>query len=58
MDIELSSETNGLLLAYKITERFNLTIIFLAGFEDEKKIAEIEKACEYSYIVNPFTIRS
>jgi len=54
MDIELKGKMNGLQLAMKIKEDYNIPVIFLTAFEDENTISKMNKVSEYGYLVKPF----
>jgi CheY-like chemotaxis protein len=54
MDIELKGDMNGIQLARKIKEKYNIPIIFLTAFEDESTMSKIVDVSEYGYLVKPF----
>ena len=54
MDIELKGEMNGIQLASRIKDEFNIPVIFLTAFEDESTISKMGNASDYGYIVKPF----
>jgi CheY-like chemotaxis protein len=54
MDIELKGEMNGIQLALKIKEDYNIPVIFLTAFEDENTKSRILSISNYGYIVKPF----
>ncbi len=54
MDIMLSSDFDGIETASIIKEKYNIPLIFLTAFSDEKTVERAKKAEPYGYILKPF----
>ncbi|MCK5198722.1 MAG: response regulator, partial [Spirochaetales bacterium] len=54
MDIMLSSDFDGIETATIINEKYNIPLIFLTAYSDEKTVERAKKAEPYGYILKPF----
>ncbi|MCF6336180.1 MAG: response regulator, partial [Spirochaetales bacterium] len=54
MDIMLSSDFDGIETATIIKEKYNIPLIFLTAYSDEKTVERAKKAEPYGYILKPF----
>ncbi|MCK4653239.1 MAG: response regulator [Candidatus Cloacimonetes bacterium] len=54
MDIVLSGKISGIKAGEKIFKEFNIPIIFLTAFADDKTVNSAKSANPYGYIVKPF----
>ena len=54
MDIMLSSDFDGIETATIIREKYNIPLIFLTAYSDEKTVERAKKAEPYGYILKPF----
>ncbi len=57
MDILLSGKMNGIEAAGKINSRFNIPVVYLTAYSDEKMIKTIKKTEPLGYIIKPFDER-
>lgn len=54
LDINLGVGKSGIDLGKMIKEKFNIPIIFLTAYSDDKTFEEAENANPYGYIIKPF----
>ncbi len=54
MDIMIKGDMTGIDAAKKIKEKFNIPIVFLTAYADEKTINNAKDAVPYGYIIKPF----
>ncbi len=54
MDIMLSSDFDGIETATIIKEKYNIPLIFLTAYSDEKTVERAKKAEPYGYVLKPF----
>ncbi|HET7290708.1 MAG TPA: response regulator [Thermodesulfobacteriota bacterium] len=54
MDIMLEGETDGISAAEIIRKRYNIPVIFLTAYSNEKTIHRAKTAKPYGYILKPF----
>ncbi len=53
MDIHLSGEIDGIEAALEIHQRFQIPIIFMTGYFDEKTMAQARELNPLAYLVKP-----
>lgn len=54
MDINLGGESDGIEAASKIRNRFDLPVIFLTAYSDEKTLHKAKMTEPYAYLIKPF----
>lgn len=54
MDIQLKGEMNGIEAANEIRKLYNIPIIFLTAFADERTLQKAKEAEPYGYLLKPF----
>jgi DNA-binding LytR/AlgR family response regulator len=54
LDIQLSGKKDGIDLAWKIREDYNIPFIFLTGNSDAVTVERAKKLCPPAYLVKPF----
>lgn len=54
MDIEIDGEKNGIETAILIIEKWNIPVVFLTAYDDQKIVDEAMKAKPYAYLIKPF----
>lgn len=54
MDIMLTGEMTGIEASAKIKERFDIPVVFLTAYADEKTISKAKVTEPYGYIIKPF----
>lgn len=54
MDIMLEGETDGISAAEIVRKRYNIPVIFLTAYSNEKTIHRAKAAKPYGYILKPF----
>jgi two-component system response regulator LytT len=54
LDIQLSGKKDGIELAWKIKEDYNIPFIFLTGNSDAATVERAKKLCPPAYLVKPF----
>ena len=54
MDIMIKGDMTGIDAAKKIKEKFNIPVVFLTAYADEKTINNAKDAVPYGYIIKPF----
>lgn len=57
MDIMLKGEMSGIEAAKKIREQYDLPVIFLTAYGDEKTVEKAKDSFPYGYIIKPFRER-
>jgi len=57
MDIMLQGKTNGVLAADEIYSKFNIPIVYLTAYADEKTLQKAKKAEPFGYLLKPFEER-
>lgn len=57
MDIVLSGKMDGIETAQQILSRYNIPVIFLTAYSDEKKLERAKAAEPFGYIVKPYNDR-
>jgi len=55
MDIELDGGKNGIDTAMEILDRWEIPVIYLTAYSDEKTLAKAKKSKPFGYITKPFT---
>ncbi len=55
MDIHLAGEMDGIEAAQEIHQRFQIPIIFMTGYSDEKIVAQTRDLNPLAYLVKPVT---
>jgi two-component system, response regulator PdtaR len=55
MDINLPGETDGIITAIEIQERYDIPIVFISSIMDDSVIERAKQAKPRGYIVKPFT---
>jgi DNA-binding response OmpR family regulator len=54
IDVELKGRLNGIATVCEIRKKYNIPVIFLTGYEDEKILAELSEVSNSDYIIKPF----
>jgi len=54
MDIMIKGDMTGIDVAKKVKEKFNIPVVFLTAYADEKTINSAKDAVPYGYIIKPF----
>ncbi|SFM71297.1 response regulator [Methanolobus profundi] len=54
MDVRLKGEMDGIQTAAEIRKKFDIPIIFLTAYSDDKVLERAKKTEPYGYIVKPF----
>lgn len=57
MDIGLDGDIDGIETARRVRKQFNVPIIFLTSYSDEKRIARAQEVSHGGYIIKPFVER-
>ena len=57
MDIRLRGEMDGVEAALEIGDRFDIPIVYLTAYADERTLARAKIANPYGYILKPFGVR-
>ena len=57
MDIRLRGEMDGIQAATMIYEKYDLPVVFLTSYSDDKTIRNAKQAYPYGYLVKPFEER-
>jgi len=57
MDIRLSGKMDGIEAAEKISEQFDIPVIFLTAYADEETLFRAKKSEPFGYILKPFNAR-
>jgi CheY-like chemotaxis protein len=57
MDIVLSGKMDGIETAQQMLSRYNIPVIFLTAYSDEKKLERAKAAEPFGYIVKPYNDR-
>jgi PAS domain S-box-containing protein len=57
MDIVLKGEMDGIETAERIYNRFNIPIIYLTAYSDEKMLERVKRTEPFGYIIKPFNDR-
>lgn len=57
MDINLGGEMDGIDAAKKIRDDFNIPVVFLTAYGDDKTLEKARNADPYGYILKPFNER-
>jgi CheY-like chemotaxis protein len=57
MDIVLSGKMDGIEAAQQILSKYNIPVIFLTAYSDEKKLERAKAAEPFGYIVKPYNDR-
>jgi signal transduction histidine kinase/CheY-like chemotaxis protein len=55
MDINLNSSIDGIELAEKIYESYNIPVVYLTSYSDQKMIDRSMKTEPYGYLIKPYT---
>ncbi len=55
MDVILNGSVNGVEAAMEIRSRFDIPIVFITGYEEEKLIERIKSVKYSTYLIKPFT---
>jgi DNA-binding response OmpR family regulator len=54
MDIRLNGQLDGIETARKVRQRYDVPVIFLNSYSDDRRIAEAQDISPYGYIIKPF----
>jgi len=54
MDIVLEDELNGIRIADMIRSRFDIPVVYVSAYVDEKRIMEAKRTEPFGYILKPF----
>lgn len=54
MDIVLEDELNGIQVADRIRSRFDVPVVYVSAYVDEKRIREAKRTEPFGYILKPF----
>jgi DNA-binding LytR/AlgR family response regulator len=54
MDIMIKGDMSGIEVAKQIKEKYNIPVVFLTAYADEKTINKAKDAVPYGYIIKPF----
>lgn len=57
MDIKLEGDIDGISIAEKIRERYDLPIVYLTAYADDKTLQRAKLTTPYGYVLKPFTDR-
>ena len=55
MDVILNGSVNGVEAALEIRSQFDIPIVFVTGYEEEKLIEQIKSVESSTYLIKPFT---
>ncbi len=54
MDIGLAGKLDGIETARRVRKQYDIPVIFLTSYSDDKRIADARDVSPYGYIVKPF----
>jgi two-component system, response regulator PdtaR len=54
MDIRLNGQLDGIETARKVRQRYDVPVIFLSSYSDDRRMAEAQDVSPYGYIIKPF----
>ena len=57
MDIKLRGEMDGVACAQEIRSRYDIPVVYLTGYADEKTLQRAKLSDPYGYILKPFEVR-
>jgi PAS domain S-box-containing protein len=57
MDIRLRGDIDGVACAQEIRSRYDIPVVFLTGYADEKTLQRAKLSDPYGYILKPFEVR-
>ncbi|MFQ5824811.1 MAG: sigma 54-interacting transcriptional regulator [bacterium] len=57
MDIKLKGDIDGVEAAKQIRDRFNIPVIYLTGYSDEKTLQRAKKTAPFGYVLKPIEAR-
>jgi CheY-like chemotaxis protein len=55
MDVRLGGKMDGIEAAREIHQRFQIPIIFMTGYSDKERVAQIKELNPLAYLVKPVT---